>query len=65
MRTIIPNQLFKHGTETYEAGKSYEVSDEDAHYFEMVGWAGPEAAGGNDHTLDIHDGQLGHKSEVK
>lgn len=66
MKTIIPNQQFKHGRETYEQGKEYEVSDEDAHYFTMVGWVGGQpTATSNEQTLDIHNSTLGHKSEVK
>jgi len=65
MKTIIPNQSFKHGRETYKQGVEYQVSDEDAHYFQMVGWVGGEAGPEQTHTLDVHDGTLGHTSEVK
>lgn len=62
---ITPNQSFKHGRETYEKDTEYEVSDEDAHYFQMVGWVGGEPTTAQDHTLDVHNGTLGHTSEVK
>lgn len=64
--TIVPNQTFRHGTETFEAGESYEVADELAYYFKMVGWVGgePQPTGENT-TLEVHDGEHGHESEVK
>lgn len=64
MKTIVPNQEFKHGRETYEKGKSYEVSDEEAYYFTANGWVGPEPETGKEHTLDIHDVTSGHEAEV-
>lgn len=65
MPTIIPNQTFKHGTETYEEGKSYEVPEGEAFYFTMVGWVGPRTMGDSNVTIDIHDSTLGHTAEVK
>lgn len=66
MATITPNQNFKHGKETYKAGESYEVDDGLAMYFEMVGWVGGEPEVTNESvTLEVHDGEIGHKSEVK
>lgn len=70
MPEIIPNQEFKHGSETYAKGERYEVSEEDAKYFEDVGWVGgdPELYDGyaynGEHSLNIHDGLLGHSAEV-
>jgi len=64
MKTIVPNQSFKHGRETYEEGVEYPVSDEDAHYFAMVGWTGGQVKA-QDQTLEVHDGALGHVAEVK
>ena len=64
MPTIIPNQDFKHGKETYEEGQSYEVSAEEAYYFKMSGWVGDEAAPSANATLDVQDQMLGHKAEV-
>jgi hypothetical protein len=65
--TIIPNQTFKHGRETYQKGESYEVSAEEAYYFKMCGWLEPDAVkvAGENMTLDVHDSQFGHASEVK
>lgn len=65
MPEIIPNQPFKHGTETYEEGKPYEVSEGEAYYFQMVGWVGPRTVNPAAVTLEVHDSQLGHASEVK
>lgn len=65
MPTIIPNQTFKHGPEIYEEGKSYEVSEGEAYYFQMVGWVGPKTVGSDTITLDVHDSTLGHSAEVK
>ena len=65
MPTIIPNQDFKHGKETYEEGEFYEVSAEEAYYFKMNGWIGDEAAPSTNATLDVQDGQIGHTAEVK
>lgn len=65
MATIIPNQDFKHEREAYTKSESYEVPDEQAYYFKMCGWVGGEpAATGQPATLDIHDGDHGHESEV-
>jgi len=63
--TIIPNQDFKHGTETYQEGQSYDVSEGEAYYFQMVGWVGPKTEGSKTVTLDVHDSTLGHSAEVK
>jgi hypothetical protein len=60
---VVPNQTFKHGAETYEAGESYEVSADDAQYFQQAGWIG-ERAVGEGATLDVADIQLGHSAEV-
>lgn len=63
-RTIVPNQTFKHAAKTYEEGESYEVSIEDAEYFEAAGWIGERAETSKAQTLDIHDVMLGHSAEV-
>jgi hypothetical protein len=60
---VVPNQMFKHGSETYEAGESYDVSDDDAQYFQQAGWIGGRTAG-EDVTLEVADIQLGHSAEV-
>ena len=60
MPEIIPNQNFKHGTQTYEEGTSYDVSEGEAYYFQMVGWVGPKAVGSDAVTLSVQDGQIGH-----
>lgn len=65
MKTIVPNQNFKHGRETYEKGKEYQVKDQDAHYFTMIGWVGKPGETGQEHNLEIQDSALGHTSEVK
>lgn len=65
MPTIIPNQDFKHGTETYQTGQSYEVSEGEAYYFQMVGWVGVRPTDTATVSLDIHDSTLGHAAEVK
>lgn len=64
METIIPNQRFKHGTETYEEGESYEVSAGDAEYFKDAGWVGEKPETGKELTLDIQDQYLGQFAEV-
>lgn len=64
-KTIIPNQTFKHGRETYEKGKEYEVPAEEAYYFQSVGWLGPLASEPKEATLEIQDTVMGHKAEVK
>lgn len=63
-QTITPNQTFKHGTKTFEKGKKYKVSPDDANYFKSAGWVG-EVTGSEPATLNVHDGKLGQKSEVK
>lgn len=63
METIIPNQTFKHGGDTYEEGESYEVSEDDAEDFKDAGWVGEKLAG-SDATLDVQDMQIGHSAEV-
>jgi hypothetical protein len=67
MTTIIPNQTFKHGTETYEEGQSYEVSAEEAYYFKMCGWVGERTEPtGEPVTLEVHDSTTSHGApEVK
>lgn len=60
MRTIIPNQTFKHETETYEAGQEYEVCDAEAEYFEEAGWVGERTTRSESHSLAIDDVMLGH-----
>jgi hypothetical protein len=60
---VVPNQTFKHGSETYEAGESYDVSDNDAQYFQQAGWIGERTAG-EGVTLKVADIQLGHSAEV-
>jgi len=65
MPTIIPNQNFKHGTETYKEGESYEVSESEAYYFQMAGWVGEKVGSVTTATLEVHDSQLGHQAEVK
>lgn len=65
MPEIIPNQNFKHGTETYEKGKPYEVSEGEAYYFEQVGWVGGEPKPtGETHDLEIQDVKVKAGSEV-
>lgn len=61
---ITPNQNFKHGSESYEKGQSYEVPDEDGEYFTACGWVGEPNETGQEISLDIQDGQIGHSSEV-
>jgi hypothetical protein len=63
--TIIPNQTFKHGKETYEVGKSYEVAESLAFHFAQVGWLGDMQVSGEQQTLEVQGGQIGHASEVK
>lgn len=72
MKTIKPNQDFKHGRKTYKKNRKYEVSEEDAEYFEACGWVGDAdktvvkrgvRADGSE-WLDIHDAVIGHSSEV-
>lgn len=60
---IVPNQDFKHDR-LYEEGKEYDVSEEDAEYFQSAGWVGDKPETGIEQSLDIHDGILGHLSEV-
>jgi len=60
---IIPNQDFKHGGQAFVEGEEYEVSDEEAEYFEACGWVGERTAG-ESVTLDVQDMMLGHSSEV-
>lgn len=60
---IVPNQDFKHDR-LYEKGKEYDVSEEDAEYFEAAGWVGERPETGNHHFLEVHDGVIGHSSEV-
>lgn len=63
---IKPNQTFKHGPKTFEKDKHYSVSEEDALYFKTNGWLGDLVGKrGKGASLDIHDSQLGHSSEVK
>lgn len=62
--TITPNQNFKHGGKLYCVGMSYEASDDDASYFMRCGWVGEPQQRTTTHSLDIHDGQLGHSAEV-
>jgi hypothetical protein len=64
MPTIIPNQTFKHGAETYEEGESYEVSEGEAYYFQMSGWVGEKPDSATHATLEVHDSTLGHEAEV-
>lgn len=65
MKTIKPNQEFKHGPKTYKKNRKYEVSPEDAEYFEACGWVGEQPAEtGKEQTLDIQDTYLGHSAEV-
>lgn len=68
MATIVPNQTFKHGRETYEAGESYEVSQADAEYFQEAKWIGDSAAlaliKSQLQILDIQDVTLGHEARV-
>lgn len=65
MPTIIPNQSFKHGTQTYEAGESYEVPEAEAYYFTQVGWVGGEPkVTGETHDLEIHDLKVKAGTEV-
>lgn len=64
MKTIKPNQDFKHGKKTYKKGRKYEVSEEDAEYFESTGWTGETVSAGKTHSLDVQDLTLGHSSEV-
>lgn len=61
---IVPNQDFKHGEYSYSKGTEYEVDDEDAEYFTACGWVGDQPKTGNQHFLDVHDGVIGHSSEV-
>lgn len=63
MKTIKPNQEFKHGRKTYKKNRKYEVSPEDAEYFEACGWVGEQPVSSAVHTLDIHDSTLGHEAE--
>lgn len=63
MRTIKPNQDFKHGKKTYRKGRKYQATEEDAKYFESVGWVG-EIVEGKEQSLKIDDVMLGHTSEV-
>lgn len=60
---IVPNQDFKHDR-LYEKGKEYDVSEEDAEYFESAGWVGEQSEIGKEHLLDVHSGVIGHSSMV-
>lgn len=60
---IIPNQIFKHDGKTYETGESYDVSEDDAAYFQEAGWVG-ERRDGEDVALEIQNIQLGHSVRV-
>lgn len=42
MKTIKPNQDFKHGRQLFQEGQEYEVSDEDAAYFTEERWVGEQ-----------------------
>lgn len=64
MSEIKPNQDFKHDKKTYKKGRKYEVSPEDAEYFQECGWVGERLETGKTHLLDVQDMQLGHSSEV-
>lgn len=65
-KTITPNQTFKHDGQTYESGESYEVESELAFYFKMNGWVGEkQPPSGEAVTLEVHDSDHGHVSEVK
>lgn len=64
MPTIIPNQTFKHGRETYEEGQSYEVSEGEAYYFQMVGWVGPRTVNTSTVTLEVNDVKVKAGTEV-
>lgn len=64
MITIVPNQTFKHGPRTYEEGEAYEVSEEDAEYFEAAGWTGDALPTNGEVNLEIFDVMLGHSAEV-
>lgn len=65
MPKIIPNQAFKHGLKTYSPEVEYEVSKEDAEYFERNGWVGEKLVNPAAVDLDVHASFLGHASEVK
>jgi hypothetical protein len=68
---IRPNQTFKEGTATFFAGRDYEVSDAEGHYFIRVGWAYALDGQGNvvppegvavqtqSPTLNVPEAQLG------
>lgn len=60
---IVPNQTFKHEGEVYVEGEEYDVSEEDAEYFIEAGWVG-ERAEQSSHFLEVHNGVIGHNSEV-
>lgn len=64
MRIIIPNQTFKHDSETYREGQEYKVSDGDAQYFEENGWVGVRSQSAKVQLLNIQDVKLGHLAEV-
>lgn len=53
--SITPNQTFLHGADRYEAGKSYDVSKDEADYFKASGWVdgGATLAGDQDVAKDI------------
>lgn len=66
MAEIIPNQDFKHEGSVFKAGKSYDVSDGEAYYFQKCGWVGEKTEPtGEAVDLEVHDGKHGHESEVK
>lgn len=63
---ITPNQRFIHNREVYEEGQEYDVSDELGFYFKGIGWlVGTTPARSEAVTLDVHNGEHGHESEVK
>lgn len=64
MPTIAPNQDFRCGTVTYKEGQSYEVSEDDARYFQEAGWIGEKPETGKVQSIEIHDIKLGHSVEV-
>lgn len=64
MKTIKPNQDFKHGRKSYKKNRKYKVDEEDAEYFAACGWIGEQIETGKVQSLDIHDMTLGHSSEV-
>lgn len=61
---ITPNQNFKHGDKTYKRDNQYDVSDDDAAYFQAVGWIGGGQSTEAVTSLEVQNIQLGHLSEV-